>query len=61
MYAQVAGVRELQPALKRNKNRTTSVLCSTKAMGSIDVDSGIARAFPGGWVAHPEDQDEEEN
>ena len=48
MYAQVAGVRELQPALKRNKNRTTSVLCSTKAMGSIDVDSGIARAFPGG-------------
>ena len=48
MYAQVAGVHELQAALKCNKNCTTSVLCSTKAMGSIDVDSGVARAFPGG-------------
>ena len=24
-------------------------------------NSSIARAFPGGWVAHPESQSEEEN
>ena len=23
--------------------------------------SGVARAFPGGWAAHPENQNEEEN
>ena len=23
--------------------------------------SGVARAFPGGWLAHPDDQNEEEN
>ena len=25
------------------------------------LDSGVARAFPGGRAAHPEDQNEEEN
>ena len=25
------------------------------------TDSGVARAFPGGRLAHPEDQNEEEN
>ena len=25
------------------------------------ADSGVARAFPGGWLAHPKGQNEEEN
>ena len=28
---------------------------------SVDLLSGVARAFPGGRTAHPEDQNEEEN
>ena len=32
-------------------------LCSMKS----DASSGVARAFPGGRLAHPEDQNEEEN
>ena len=25
------------------------------------ADSGVARAFPGGWLTHPKGQNEEEN
>ena len=34
--------------------------CERLALASA-VASGVARAFPGGWVAHPESQNEEEN
>ena len=27
----------------------------------MEIDSSVARAFPGGRLAHPEDQNEEEN
>ena len=34
---------------------TSTAICKTRA------GSGVARAFPGGRAAHPEDQNEEEN
>ena len=38
-----------------------STLKGTSTCSSPAVASGVARAFPGGRAAHPENQNEEEN
>ena len=34
---------------------------TNKSQLQVHLDSGVARAFPGGRAAHPENQNEEEN
>ena len=42
------------------KGDNTTSVCSKHQVNNVDI-SGVARAFPGGRLAHPEGQNEEEN